>query len=54
MKAGRKEDSSDHVRICGDYKMTVNQICKVKEHPLPTPEELLLLKAKQGRKILQI
>ncbi len=44
---------SGDVRICGDYKMTVNQILKVKEHPLPTPEELLL-KLNGGQKFSKL
>ena len=27
-------------RICGDYKVTINQALSVEEYPLPTPEEL--------------
>ena len=27
-------------RLCGDYKVTVNQAMNVEEYPLPTPEEL--------------
>jgi hypothetical protein len=27
-------------RICGDYKVTINQALSVEEYPLPTPEEM--------------
>ena len=32
---------SGEVRVCGDYKITINPVLKVKEHPLPTSDELL-------------
>lgn len=28
------------VRLCGDYKITINPVMKIDEHPLPTIEEL--------------
>ncbi|PIK35586.1 hypothetical protein BSL78_27587 [Apostichopus japonicus] len=34
----RKPDSS--VRVCGDYKVTVNPCLKIKEYPLPKANEL--------------
>ena len=29
------------VRICGDFKVTLNQYLDVPEYPMPSPEELL-------------
>ena len=34
-----KSDGS--VRLCGDYKVTVNRVLKTDQHPIPTPEEVL-------------
>ena len=33
-----KEDKS--IRICGDYKVTVNQALKLDNYPIPKPEDL--------------
>lgn len=32
--------SNREVRICGDYKVTINPFLKIDEHPLPTMDEL--------------
>ena len=31
---------SGEVRICGDYKVTLNPYLEIPEHPMPKPEEL--------------
>lgn len=32
--------SNDRVRLCGDYKVTINKYLHIDEHPLPTIDEL--------------
>ena len=41
------------MRICGDYKVTVNPVLKVKEHPLPKPDELFM-KLNGGQKFTKL
>jgi len=41
------------VRLCGDFKTTINPILQVDQYPLPKPEDLLTILAK-GKKFLKI
>lgn len=41
------------VRLCGDYKVTVNQCIHTDQHPIPTPEEVLA-KIAGGQKFSKI
>ena len=46
-----KPDGS--VRLCGDFKTTINPILQVDQHPLPKPEYLLTILTK-GKKFSKI
>ena len=38
-----KPDGS--MRICGDFKFTINPILQIDKHPIPKPEDLLTVLA---------
>ena len=46
-----KPDGS--VRLCGDYKVTVNQASQVEQYPIPRLEDLLV-KVGGGQKFLKL
>ncbi|XP_053698952.1 uncharacterized protein K02A2.6-like [Sabethes cyaneus] len=45
--------SNDRVRLCGDYKVTINKYLNIDEHPLPTIDELFANMA-GGKKFTKI
>ena len=46
-----KPDKS--IRICGDYKVTVNSVLEVDQHPLPNPEQLFV-ELSEGEKFTKL
>ena len=46
-----KPDGS--VRICGDFKVTINPVLQIDKHPIPKPEDLLTVLA-GGQKFLKL
>ena len=46
-----KDDKS--IRICGDYKVTVNQAAKLDNYPIPKAEDLFATLIKWWREIHQ-
>ncbi len=46
-----KPDKS--IRICGDYKVTVNSALEVDQHPLPNPEQLFI-ELREGEKFTKL
>ena len=41
------------VRLCGDFKITINPMLQVDQHPLPKPQDLLTILA-GGKKFSKI
>ena len=41
------------LRVCGDYKVTVNPVLDVDSHPLPKPQELLATLS-EGKKFTRL
>ena len=44
-----KPDGS--MRLCGDFKITINPVLQIDQHPLPKPEDLLATLA-GGKKLI--